>query len=196
VSGGGGTLITARHVLTAAHLVDGRDLSSLRFEVGSTTYGVSRVYLHPGYDGLLLGQDGANDIAVLELNREVTDVAPSPLFRDTPQVGDELTLVGFGPRAGDPGDGQSLSIKHVGTTPVDGVTPHLLTWNFDHPGESTTVEGDSGSGQFIERGDDFYLAAIASGGTLADSSLGDHAYNTRVDAYFAWIDSVIGDEDV
>ena len=131
---------------------------------------------------------------MLELNREVVDVMPSPLFREAVQIGDELTLVGFGPRAGDPGDGRSLSVKHVGTTPVDGVTNNLVTWNFDNASESTTVRGDSGSPEFVQRDGNYYLAAVTSGGTLRDSSLGDFAYNTRVDSYFSWINDVVGVE--
>lgn len=188
---GGGTLISSRHVLTAAHVVDGKDLSTLRFRVGGTTYGVSRVVLHPDYSPLNIGQDGANDIAVLELNRAVVDVTPARLLTTAPQLGADLTLVGHGPRPGDPGDGRSLTIKHAGETPIDALTPHLLLWTYDTPSEATTVEGDSGSGQFVDLDGDFYLASIASGGTRRDSSLGDQAYNTRVDAYFEWIDSVM-----
>lgn len=190
VSGrGGGTFIAPRYVVTAAHLVAERDVSDLRFTIDGEVYGVSKVAIHPAYDRLLLSTDDGNDIAVLQLNREVIGVEPSPLFRGTPEIGEELTLVGFGPRA----DNDQFGIKHAGTTPLDGITPRLLTWNYDGAHESTTVDGDSGSPEFVQRGDEYYLAAVTSGGTLRNSNVGDFAYNTRIDVYVDWIAAVIGD---
>jgi hypothetical protein len=138
----------------------------------------------------LIGTDDANDIAILRLDRPVDNVTPSPLFHGTPSLGSELTLVGFGPREG---DNQRFGTKRVGTTPIDGVSSTLITWTFDGSHEATTVRGDSGSPQFIYDGGVYYLASIASGGTLNDTYVGDFAYNTRVDAYFDWIATVIAE---
>lgn len=187
---GGGTLIGSEYVLTAAHLVAGHDIGRLRFTVGATSYGVSSVEIHPGYSPALVGTDRGNDIAILRLNREVVDVEPTPIYRGDLAVGDELTLVGFGAHPGD----DSFGTKRVGTTELDGLTPRLVTWTYDSADEATTVPGDSGSPQFIQVGDQYYLASVASGGTHQPSALGDFAYNTRVDSYFEWVASVIGDE--
>lgn len=187
---GGGTLIGSEYVLTAAHLVAGHDINRLRFTVGATSYGVSQVEIHPSYAPALVGTDRGNDIAILRLNREVVDVEPTPIYRGDLEVGDELTLVGFGAHPGD----ESFGTKRVGTTELDGITPRLLTWTYDDDSEATTVPGDSGSPQFVQQGDQYYLASVASGGTHQASALGDFAYNTRVDAYFEWVASVIGDE--
>lgn len=184
---GGGTLIASEYVLTAAHLVDGRDVQSLRFTVGGTSYGVSAVHVHDGYALGFLGTDDGNDLAVLKLNRPVVDVAPAALWQHELQTGIELTLVGFGPHPGDEGFGT----KRSGTTTVDGLSPRLVTWTYDNADEATTVPGDSGSPQFILHDGTYYLASVASGGTHQALSLGDFAYNTRVDSYTAWIANIV-----
>lgn len=184
---GGGTLIASEYVLTAAHLVDGRDAQSLRFTVGGTSYGVSEVHAHDGYSLGFLGTDDGNDLAVLKLNRPVVDVAPVVLWQHELQTGNELTLVGFGPHPGDEGFGT----KRSGTTTVDGLSPRLVTWTYDNADEATTVPGDSGSPQFILHDGTYYLASVASGGTHQALSLGDFAYNTRVDSYSAWIANIV-----
>ncbi|CAN5335732.1 hypothetical protein BH11PLA2_BH11PLA2_45380 [soil metagenome] len=184
---GGGTLIGSNDVITAAHLVDGRAVEDLRFTIGGSAYRVSEVFVHPDYNAAALGTDAANDIAILHLSRDVVNVTPSELFEGTPKVGETVTLVGYGPRPGDPKDAAPVSIRHAGTTPIDGMTPKLITWNYDNAAESDTVAGDSGGAEFIWHDGRYDLAGVTSGGTLDDAQFGDHAYNTRVDAYGHWI---------
>ena len=183
---GGGTLIASQYVLTAAHLVEGKDISSLTFSVGLTSYGLEEVHVHPDYLRKFLGTEDGNDIAILKLNRPVVDVAPVSLWVGDLYAGDSLTLVGFGPHPGDVGFGT----KRSGTTPIDGLTHNLVTWSYDGADETTTVPGDSGSPQFLKQGDTYYVTSLTSGGTHQALSLGDFAYNTRVSSYFDWIDRV------
>lgn len=183
---GGGTLIASQYVLTAAHLIEGKDINSLTFSVGLTSYGLEQVYVHPDYLRKFLGTEDGNDIAILKLNRPVVDVAPVSLWVGDLYAGDSLTLVGFGPHPGDVGFGT----KRSGTTPIDGLTHNLVTWTYDGADETTTVPGDSGSPQFLKHGETYYVTSLTSGGTHQALSLGDFAYNTRVSSYFDWIDSV------
>lgn len=183
---GGGTLIATQYVVTAAHLVDGKDLDSLSFSVGLTSYGLDEVHVHPDFSWDFLGTDDGNDIAILKLNRPVVDVQPAALWAGELFTGDSLTLVGFGPHPGDDGFGT----KRSGTTPVDGLTRNLVTWTYDGADEATTVPGDSGSPQFLAINGTDYIASLASGGTHQALSLGDFAYNTRVGAYASWITEV------
>lgn len=185
-SHGGGTLIAPQYVVTAAHLVDGKDLDSLTFSVGLTSYGLDEVHVHPGFSWDFLGTDDGNDIAILKLNRPVVDVQPVALWDGELFTGDSLTLVGFGPHPGDDGFGT----KRSGTTPVDGLTRNLVTWTYDGADEATTVPGDSGSPQFLAINGTDYIASLASGGTHQALSLGDFAYNTRVGAYASWITEI------
>lgn len=187
-SHGGGTLIGSEYVLTAAHLVDGKDISTLKFTVGGTSYGLDQVTVHPDYSYGFLGTDDGNDLAILKLNRPVVDVAAVELWQGRLQTGSELTLVGFGPHPGD----EAFGTKRSGTTAVDGLSRNLVTWVYDSADEATTVPGDSGSPQFVVQDGTYYLTSVASGGTHQALSLGDFAYNTRVTSYSSWIAEVTG----
>ena len=184
-----GTLVSSTHVLTAAHcaqFIDGDTAGT--FEVSGQTYATVRIDIHPGFDPITL----ENDVAVLELAEPVGDVEPASIFRDTPMIGDELTIVGFG--AGGTADGGAIGTfgtKQVGITFVDDVDELFVYWDFDNPTESNTAPGDSGGPGFIDVGGQMHIASITSGGTKQDASLGDMAFNARVDTYAAWIDAVV-----
>ncbi|MGB7323603.1 MAG: hypothetical protein WBD31_01940, partial [Rubripirellula sp.] len=59
---------------------------------------------------------------------------------------------------------------------------------YDDPSEANTARGDSGGPGFLFIEGESFIASITSGGSVFDSSLGDVAFNTRVDAFADWID--------
>ena len=133
-----GTLISPTHVLTAAHCLEGIGNSQAVFEVNGQSYQSSQVTIHPNYNANDFG--AGNDIAIIELNRAVEGVQPMQIFRQVPQVGTQLTLVGFGEGGTstggfDPND----TGKQVGQTTLEGVTAHHITWNFDSHDEANTA---------------------------------------------------------
>lgn len=189
-----GTLISSVHVLTAAHVAElMRGPSDGTFEVGGQVCRTTQIYVHPQYDR----RTGANDIAVLQLERPVLDVEPSLIYRGTPQPGDELIIVGFGAGGtSETGSDGTFGTKLVGTTSIEEVGETLIIWTFDNESESNTAPGDSGGPGFLEVEGELLLAAVTSAGTQPDAGLGDIAISTRVDAFADWIDSLVQSVDV
>ncbi|MFK8113881.1 MAG: trypsin-like serine protease [Rubripirellula sp.] len=184
-----GTLISSTHVLTAAHcaeVIEGATEGT--FALGGQVYQTEAVLIHPDYNSRNL----ANDVAVLRLSEPVLGVVPSEIFRGTPVVGDVLFIVGFGGSGtADDGSDGSFGTKRVGVTTIDEVTDTMVNWNFDDPSEANTASGDSGGPGYLDIEGELFIASITSGGTIQDSSLGDFAFNTRVDAFADWIDAAV-----
>lgn len=188
-----GTLIAPQYVLTAGHCAEGVADTAGTFTIGGRTYHTEKVFLHPNYNPNAIGSDSANDIAIYKLSEPVVGITPMPIYRGTPQVGQLLTLVGFGGGGtGTTGSNGDFGIKRVGTTPIDQVTPKLIEWNFDNNSESNTAPGDSGGPAFVTVGGVKYIAGVTSGGDSANASIGDHSFDTRVDAFATWITSIAG----
>lgn len=184
-----GTLLSPTHVLTAGHcaqFIEGAAEGT--FEVEGNTYRTVAVDIHPGFDPVTL----ENDLAILTLAEPVRDVEPAEIFRGTPLVGDELTIVGYG-SGGTPEQGADglFGTKMVGVTFIDDVDERFVYWNFDDASESNTAPGDSGGPGFLQVAGQMQIASITSGGYRQDAALGDTAFNTRVDTFAAWIDAIV-----
>ena len=189
-----GTLISPTHVLTAAHCTEGVGNTQGRFEVNGQTYNTTRIYNHPDYNPNDFSR--GDDLAIMELDRPVQGVTPMQIFRQTPQVGTMLTLVGFGEGGTSTGGFDASDTgKQVGQTELEEVTAEHIAWNFDSHNESNTAPGDSGGPAFIESNGQQLIAGVTSGGDGDPHTLGDYSFDTRIDVHAAWIDGIVGTTD-
>lgn len=199
-----GTLIAPRFVLTAAHCMDGLSDTQVRIDFGGTVYSSVKIYNHPLWNETLLGTDSAYDIAIVELDADVTGITPlgissfsgAPGTGPEPGIGDPVKLVGFGATGDDAGESGGFGTKRSGDQMIDAVSTQLLRYNFDVAGEASAAPGDSGGPVLFDDGGTWYIAGLVSGATSPApnppwAELGSEVFNTRVSAFDGWIFGVL-----
>lgn len=138
-----GTLIDARHVMTAGHCVtDGCDASlqwvlGYRYASSGTLATLSRDDVYACAGVVVYEETDTTDYAIVSLDRDVVGHAPAPIAGDVARVGDSLTLIGHP-------SGLPMKIASNGAVlSTEGDTFHASVDAF---------AGNSGSGVFDDRG--------------------------------------------
>jgi len=155
---GGGSIISNRHVLTAAHLVQG---SVIRYQVGFVV-GTSRRLvdatfrlIHEDYDNT----DFSNDIAIIFLQGTATFPLANAITISTdeapPATGDVLTTVGFGFTAANSTGASSdpYAAAQVVADPCEFENFELAATHFcaiDEDESTWVCPGDNGAGAYTE----------------------------------------------
>jgi hypothetical protein len=197
--GGLGTLVAPSWVLTAAHVAH-RVTAGHVVALGGREAVVRRVVLHPGWR--TPQTNVVDDVALLELERPVEGVEPTPLYRGRDEVGREVVFAGRG-GGGNGRDGLSGRAPGLrrATNRIERADDRWLVFRFDPPQTATAMEGisgpgDSGGPAFLDTGAGAQLAGVSS---WQDSRLqgregvyGVLEHYARVSSYAPWVDAVIG----
>lgn len=195
-----GTVVGPRTVMTAAHCLYGYELdkdkfmfvlgSNYQYPVGPPSQIEDWVY-PDGTDTTKFKFDITNyedDIGLLHLKapvaveRAVLHSGP-PTWAEILRDNMSLIFVGFGYNVVE-SEQVGIGIKREGTWQIDNITNKRIS--FSVPGRNT-CHGDSGGPAFVEIPSGLALAAITSTGDDPCT----RGTETRVDAYYTWLDGKI-----
>ena len=206
-----GTLVGAKHVVTAAHSFFGNrnrrvvGETDMVARLGNQSIRSFKVHIHPSFRPRSSACiEGEPDIAVIELSQLATGVTPIDVRTSQPPIGSSLFLAGFGSEGsganGENGNLPPIGKINVGNTILEGFGSNppsqnansaYLFWRFN-PGEANTASGDSGGPAFFDEGGKTYsLVGVTCGGE-GNAQFGTYSFDTRTDKVRSWILSITG----
>lgn len=197
IDGAHGSLIAPTWVVTAAHTTFCTNPGTTIL-IGGKNAIVKKRYIHPEHAPGI-----SHDIALLELQTPVTDIAPAKMYLNEDEAGQVVTLIGAG-GTGTGIDGQTIdNFENNGklrkaTNTVDIAYGPLMQFVFNEGKEATLLEGISGGGDsggpaFIKNGNHFFVLGVSSRGELGSviGKYGNTEYYSRISYFKQWISDII-----
>jgi secreted trypsin-like serine protease len=204
----GGTLIDARHVLTAAHCLTGANPSTLRVVAGlhqrlntntgrTQNMGVSRIFLHEQYNSIA----HAHDIAIIRLSQPVQLNAYVSLIclpGPDPQESTSVTAAGWGSTYQGSPLPNALRQVTMQVTNAQARVAYPAYFNVQrqigagipYVGGKDSCQGDSGGPLMYNSNGQWYLSGVVSFGYDCGRGNFPGVY-TRTSAYLNWINNKI-----
>jgi len=189
----------------------GGGITEIRVYFGSNVYSATNAAygmdfeLHPGF--VINPQGfGPHDLAVLKLDRHITDVTPVELFSGTLTTGMELSMAGFGlPGINSTGYQALDGFKRAGSNVLEGFSvigpsafgdSNFVFSNFDDfgnmPLEWHGTAGDSGGGWFTSDGSLAAITSFVTGPQTPGNFLDRSTAAVNLADYHPWINETIG----
>jgi hypothetical protein len=194
--GGGGVLVNARWVLTAAPMAKAiEERNGHRLRIGARQYEVERVVVHPEWKR---GTPG--EVGLLLLKTPVGDVEPTPVYSAEDESGKTVIVVGTGytGKIGAKPTREGWDRKtRASVNTVDKLGPRTLFLQLKDKDEASDLQGaaapgDAGGPAYVNTPQGLRVIGIASAteDTNANGIVGDigdwEAY-ARASAYADWI---------
>ena len=213
----GGSIISERWLLTAAHCLIGKSSADIDVLMGITTLGqagstrisVQQTISHPNFNGVTFD----NDIALLKLSTPIqlsntnTQLIALPYDQEVsiwPAAGTHATVSGWGNTATTgisyPTELMAAVVEvltdpddpNCGDYPGTEFSPALMLCAAELTIGRDSCQGDSGGPLAIEVGDSWMLAGIVSWGYDCADPAFPGVY-TRVTQYLSWIEDYVPD---
>lgn len=167
-----GTVITKTHIVTAAHCFLDQNVQSVFVEIDGQRIFGSKVSIHPDARIDINRQSAVNDVAVLEMNRNLNRPTVPLLLSQSIESGDIISIFGFGLD-----ENGRIGQLESGQMQVSDVTTNELIAEFQGEG-SNTCNGDSGGPALytITNSGRAALVGVTSSGTLNTCLTGDKSF--------------------